>query len=108
MGGEDPVTNLKRGDFAYGVGNKGIPAGPWYNIWSHMPRRLKTNFITTFTEGANDPAKRTSLEEWLDVLTLYSKEIDKGWHEVAITPSKPKSSEYRGSNPFISQSASHC
>ena len=108
VGGEDPVTNLKRGDFAYGVGNKGIPAGPWYNIWSHMPHRLKSSFIATFTEGANDPAKRTSLEEWLEILTLYGKEIDKDWHEVAITPSEPKPKKYHGNNRSISQSASHC
>lgn len=94
--GDDPVTNLRRGDFAYGIGNKGIPKGPWYNIWSHMPHRLKNQFIATFTEGANDPAKRTSLDEWLDSLQLYRKEMDKGWHEVAIRPNSPKSSAYRG------------
>lgn len=96
VGGEDPVTNLRRGDFAYGIGNSGIPQGPWYNIWSHMPHRLKSQFIATFTEGANDPAKRTTLDEWLDSLQLYRKEMDKGWHEVAIRPSSPKSSAYRG------------
>lgn len=94
--GDDPVTNLRRGDFAYGSGNTGIPKGPWYNIWSHMPHRLKSQFIATFTEGANDPDKRTSLDEWLYSLQLYRKEMDKGWHEVAIRPDKPKSSAYRG------------
>ena len=73
-----------------------------------MPHRLKSSFIATFTEGANDPAKRTSLEEWLEILTLYGKEIDKDWHEVAITPSEPKPKKYHGNNRSISQSASHC
>lgn len=97
VGGEDPVTNLKRGNFAYGIGNKGIPAGPWYNIWSHMPHRLKSHFITTFTDGAQNPAQRTSLDEWLETLRLYLSEMDKGWHETAMSPAQPKSSTYRGS-----------
>lgn len=101
VGGDDPVSNLKRGDFAYGIGNRGIPAGPWYNIWSHMPRRIKSCFINTFTEGANDPSKRTSLDEWLEVLQLYQKEIEKDWHEAAIKPDQPKSNEYRGSKSVV-------
>ncbi|MEH6577383.1 MAG: kinase [Amphritea sp.] len=96
VGGDDPVTNLNRGCFAYGLGNRGIPRGHWYNIWSHMPHRIKSLFIQTFTEGANDPSKRVSPAEWLDALTLYQKEITKGWHEAAIKPDQPKNSEYRG------------
>ncbi|MBE0508234.1 MAG: kinase [Marinospirillum sp.] len=103
VGGEDPVTNLKRGNFAYGIGNKGIPKGDWYNIWSHMPHRLKSLFIQTFTEGADDPSKRATPVEWLEALRRYRKEMDKGWHETAIRPSAPKSNTYRGN----SQSATH-
>lgn len=108
VGGDDPVTNLKSGNFAYGIGNKGVPKGPWYNIWSHMPHRLKSHFITTFTEGADDPSKRTTLDEWLESLELYRKEIKKGWHEAAICPEKPKEKVYRGNNQQISQSVSRC
>jgi Uncharacterized protein with protein kinase and helix-hairpin-helix DNA-binding domains len=108
VGGDDPVANLKSGHFAYGIGNRGIPKGPWYNIWSHMPHRLKSHFITTFTEGADDPFKRTSLDEWLESLQLYRKEINKGWHEAAIRPDKPKTNVYRGNNSQISQSVSRC
>lgn len=108
VGGDDPVTNLKRGNFAYGIGNKGVPVGPWYNIWSHMPHRLKSHFITTFTEGADDPTKRTTLDEWLESLELYRKEIKKGWHEAAVKPDKPKAKEYRGKNAAVSQSVSRC
>lgn len=97
VGGDDPVSNLKRGDFAYGIGNRGIPAGPWYNIWSHMPHRLKSHFITTFTDGAQQPAQRTTLEQWLETLRVYRNEMDKGWHEAAMSPTHPKSSTYRGS-----------
>ena len=105
VGGEDPVTNLKRGNFAYGVGNKGIPKGDWYNIWSHMPHRLKSLFIQTFTEGADAPAQRATLNQWLEALQLYRKEMDKGWHEAAIRPAAPKAQTYRGKN---SQSQAHC
>lgn len=97
VGGNDPVQNLKEGKFAYGKGGDGgIPRGPWFNIWSHMPSRLKALFIASFKDGANDPARRPPLSEWRDALVLYRKEMDKGWHEVAIRPALPKSPEYRG------------
>jgi DNA-binding helix-hairpin-helix protein with protein kinase domain len=104
VGGDDPVTNLKRGNFAYGIGNRGIPRGPWYNIWSHMPHRLKTQFISTFTEGADNPSKRTSLDEWLETMLLYRKEMDKGWHDTAIQPAEPKSKQYRGTSASLTES----
>jgi DNA-binding helix-hairpin-helix protein with protein kinase domain len=96
VGGEDTVTNIQRGQFAYGVGNRGIPRGPWYNIWSHMPHRMKTLFIQTFTEGSQKPSARATLKDWAEALTIYRREIDRGWHEVAICPSQPKSKDYRG------------
>jgi len=108
VGGDDPVTNLKRGYFAYGIGNRGVPKGPWYNIWSHMPHRLKSHFITTFTEGADDPSKRTTFSEWLASLELYRKEIDKGWHEAAVKPAEPKANVYRGNNQPINTSVNQC
>ena len=46
--GETRLASLQQGLFAYGKGNSGIPPGDWYNIWSHMPYRLKTLFIVTF------------------------------------------------------------
>lgn len=96
VGGTDPVTNLQKGEFPYGLGNKGIPKGPWYNIWSHMPHRIKSLFIQTFTEGARDPSRRVTLAEWHQALSLYKREMDKGWHETAIRPATPKAKEYRG------------
>lgn len=97
VGGEDPVSNLRAGRFAYGRGNRGIPMGPWFNIWSHMPHRLKTMFIQTFTEGADDPAQRPSLAEWDKALAIYQNEMQKGWHETAVQPAQPKPQNYRGS-----------
>jgi DNA-binding helix-hairpin-helix protein with protein kinase domain len=97
VGGDDPVNNLKAGRFAYGRGNSGIPKGPWFNIWSHMPHRLKEMFIHTFTVGASQPTARPSLADWDKALQLYQAEMAKGWHEPAIKPALPKSNEYRGS-----------
>lgn len=98
VNGEDPVSNMNSGRFAYGKGNQGIPKGDWYNIWSHMPYQLKSLFIRTFSEGALNPSLRPSLDDWHQVLSLYVKEMDKGWHEVAVRPPQPKKSDYRGSN----------
>ena len=102
VGGDDPVNNLKAGRFAYGYGNSGVPQGPWFNIWSHMPFRLKDMFIRAFTDGAGNPAARPSLPEWNYVLQLYQAEMGKGWHEVAIKPEKPKSQAYHGKNSLVS------
>lgn len=90
IGGSDPVQNLQSGIFAYGKGNRGIPKGQWYNIWSHMPYRLKTLFIQTFTEGAKQPEKRADLATWLDALQVYEREIRKGYHVIEIIPEHPK------------------
>lgn len=97
VGGSDPVTNMRSGQFAYGVGNKGVPVGDWYNIWSHMPFRIKDLFITTFTEGAQTPQKRASIAKWRQELAIYKAEMQKGWHEKAIRPSEPKKKHYNGS-----------
>ena len=95
VGGEDPVSNLKAGNFPYGKGNSGIPKGDWYNIWSHMPYRIKNLFVSTFVEGATDPQQRPSLADWKQALQLYQTELNKGWHETAMRPAQPKSSERR-------------
>jgi DNA-binding helix-hairpin-helix protein with protein kinase domain len=97
MGGEDPVKNIQNGHFPYGLGSKGIPIGPWYNIWSHMPHQLKNLFIQNFGEGAKNTTARPSVPDWLEALRLYEREMNKGWHEMAIIPSKPKEQNYRGS-----------
>jgi DNA-binding helix-hairpin-helix protein with protein kinase domain len=95
VGGEDPVSNMRTGGFPYGKGTRGLPRGHWYNIWSHMPYRLKEMFIKTFTEGAGNPTARPTLSEWKEVLTIYQKEIKKGFHAQEIIPSEPKKSERR-------------
>lgn len=98
IGGTDPIQNLCKGQFPYGRDGRGIPKGPWFNIWSHMPYKLKSQFIQTFTEGADNPSKRTSIDTWLEELKVYEREMKKGWHSIEICPDKPKDSNiYRGS-----------
>lgn len=98
VGGEDPVKNLQQGNFAYGEGNNGkrnIPKGDWYKIWSHMSYNMKSLFVKTFTDGANQPSQRATIEEWIGVLQQYIKEIDKGYHSLEMKPAQVKSSIYR-------------
>ena len=95
VGGEDPVSNMRNGYFPYGTGTRGLPPGNWYNIWSHMPYRLKNLFITNFMDGVKDPKARPTLADWKEALEVYQKEIKKGFHEQVIIPSAPKKSERR-------------
>ncbi len=92
VGGNDPVSNLCRGDFPYGQEDswKKIPKGSWYNIWSHMPYNLKSLFIKTFTEGALDPTLRPTIEDWGKALEKYLFELERGYHSNEIRPGKPK------------------
>lgn len=96
VGGDDPVTNLRNAKFPYGEGNKGIPKGKWYNIWSHMPYKIKNLLIQTFTEGVNNPSRRPTVEEWRRELSVYLQDMNKGWHDKDISPLQPKTKDYRG------------
>jgi DNA-binding helix-hairpin-helix protein with protein kinase domain len=99
IGGDDPVTNLKKGNFPYGKGGSGIPKGPWYNIWSHMPFRIKTLFKETFTEGVFDGTKRAGIDKWKEELSTYLREMKiNKWHNKEINPPEPKPNEYKGNN----------
>lgn len=100
VGGSDPVQNLCSGHFPYGLGGGGIPKGPWYNVWSHMPYQLKAMFIQTFTEGATQPEARPTPRQWHEVLRLYQREMAKGWHATDIRPARPKSNAYLGSQNY--------
>lgn len=104
VGGEDRVTNIKKGHFPYGIGGSGVPKGPWFNIWSHMPYKLKSLFIQAFKEGSHDKSKRPTIAQWKEELRVYLKEMNKSWHNTEIKPAKPKEKEYRGSQ--VSQTTS--
>lgn len=102
VGGASPVENIRRGHFPYGIGGGGIPKGAWFNIWSHLPFKLKEQLVRTFREGSKNPAQRTTVPEWTELLKLYQREISRGWHASEIKPASPKRSEYRG-NQSMSQ-----
>lgn len=97
VGGESPLANIGKGYFPYGLGGGGIPKGPWFNIWSHLPYKLKEQLVRTFKDGTRNSAERTTLTEWVDLLSLYQREMSRGWHNTQIKPSAPKSGQYRGS-----------
>jgi DNA-binding helix-hairpin-helix protein with protein kinase domain len=80
VGGASPVENIRKGYFPYGLGGGGIPKGPWFNIWSHLPFKLKEQFIRTFKAGTQDASERTTLTEWIDILKVYQRELGSGWH----------------------------
>ncbi|HNQ49525.1 MAG TPA: hypothetical protein PKI22_08940 [Hydrogenophilus thermoluteolus] len=96
VGGEDPVSNIRKGYFPYGLGGGGIPKGPWYNIWSHLSFRIKEQFIATFKEGTTNPALRTPVEKWIEVFRIYQSDMQKGFLSSEIRPEKPKDKQYRG------------
>lgn len=45
VGSTDPVANIRRGYFPYGLGGGGIPPGKWFNIWSHLSFKLKEQMV---------------------------------------------------------------
>ncbi len=97
INGADPISNIKSGRCPLGKGsNFSMPKGPWYVIWSHLPSKVKSEFITTFRDGHRNPRRRTSIARWRDVMEVYAREIEKGWHSDEIFPKQKKLSEYRG------------
>lgn len=96
VGGEDPLSNIRKGYFPYGIGGGGIPKGPWYNIWSHLSYRIKEQFIATFKEGTSNPAQRTPVAKWIELFRFYQSDMQKGYLNREIKPEKPKDKSYRG------------
>lgn len=105
VGGCNPVENLRRGHFPYGLGGArpgtdgAIPEGPWYLIWSHLSGKLKGAFIQTFTAGATDPDQRTSVADWTKLLRQYRHAIEQGWLSDEVRPRQPKASGSSSSAP---------
>ncbi|WP_445156669.1 kinase [Halomonas sp. E14] len=78
VGGDDPVRNLRRGRFAYGRGQRDVPQGVWYELWSDLPESLREMFTTTFTEGADTPGRRATLAQWHEALSDYQDAMVQG------------------------------
>ncbi len=78
VGGDDPVRNLRRGNFAYGHGQRDVPQGVWYDLWRALPEGIRDMFVTTFTAGANAPSRRATLPQWHAALTMYRQQLEAG------------------------------
>lgn len=88
QGGADPAKNIQKGQFSYcrgENGSNGVPKGPFYNIWSHLPRYLKEQFHRVFTDG-----ERLSTEEWLECMRRYRSDLQKGYVSDELFPTGPK------------------
>lgn len=96
--GAGPVENIRNGHFPYGIGGGGIPKGAWFNIWSHLPYKLKELFVQTFRDGCKNPSERATVVQWIEALELYQREMSRQWHVTDIKPSHPKEKSYRGSH----------
>lgn len=78
QGGESPEKNIIDANFPYPLGDdhksKNVSPGPWRDIWSHLPRRLKELFHKAFREN-----QRIPLSEWMDALRAYQNDLAKGY-----------------------------
>ena len=86
QGGEDQITNIMKMDFPYPCGeksNKKTPEGAWGYIWSHLPRKMKEAFYSTFMRGEaySTESNRLSVDKWLELFHDYHDQLtnpDKG------------------------------
>lgn len=92
--GDDPVQNLRQGLCPLGTGTGlKMPRGPWYNIWSHMPFRLKSLFIQTFRDGHRNVHKRPTSKDYADALGKYAYRIRQGKSTNELIPKLSKASQ---------------
>lgn len=84
QGGGDPGANIRTGNFPYFFFEKteagrevrtenNAPRGPWQFIWGNLPQGLREALFKTFQEN-----QRTSLEDWIRLLTNYTRRLDNG------------------------------
>lgn len=91
LSGDDPAENIRNGKCPLGT-NSGcvMPRGPWYNIWSHLPYRMKNLFILAFRDGHKVPSSRPTLREWRQALAIYEGRLLQGHFSNELAPMKPK------------------
>lgn len=92
QGGGTPADNIKSKNFPYPFAReaakglqqaspKSAPQGTWQFIWGNLPYRLREAFYSTFRED-----KRTTVEEWTDLLIEYRNQLDQGFHSNELFP----------------------
>ena len=73
QGGADGAENIRTMHFPYALGERAsesAPPGPWPLCWSHLPRKMKDAFHTSFHEEHRDK-DRVPIEDWISLLNEY-------------------------------------
>lgn len=84
-GGEDTVSNIKKGLFPYPYETDKqfedlIPSGNWKTLWQNFPQYLKGAFYSTFSfrGNHNENGNRMGSESWVIVLYQYLDSLTRG------------------------------
>lgn len=84
IGGGSPEENIKNGNFAYKTG-KNIPKIAYCKeMWNFLPDDVKNLFIKTFSDGANKPNERVSINVWSEALKNYLKSLCSSHHKYEV------------------------
>jgi len=85
QGGGSPIENIREMNFSYACGessNRLQPDGPWRFMWSHLPRKVKEMFYSTFRKGEANSTETTrfTTTQWLNQFREYKKLLSPGGH----------------------------
>jgi rRNA-processing protein FCF1/tRNA A-37 threonylcarbamoyl transferase component Bud32 len=86
QGGEDPISNIKKMDFSYALGeksNKKTPDGRWRFCWSHLPYKVKEAFYETFHFSGQyaKEVERLNAQDWIALFSEYRRLLESGKFE---------------------------
>lgn len=73
-----PIENIRDGFFPFCQKRDGISPPVYAPEFDSLPNEIQKAFIKTFVDGYEDPQKRTTAEEWIDVLKPYVIKTEKG------------------------------
>lgn len=78
-GGESPVQNLIKGASPLGHQRQcQLPKGPWFRMWTHLPRPVQGLFERAFIVGNRKPGARPTLDQWCQALRGYHRKLSSG------------------------------
>jgi serine/threonine protein kinase len=84
QGGGNMKENITSMNFSYPLGDEDnymAPQGMWEFIWSELSYEVRKAFYTVFKENI-----RLSIEDWLNILNIYSEDLQQGTYPTAIFP----------------------
>lgn len=88
VGGGSPQENIRTMNFPYAVGERrgrNVPPGPYADIFSNLPRKVKDAFLETFDrEHRGKPRKNAA--EWLELMESYEYAVKQGWVTADLIP----------------------